>query len=883
MYRRCMTPSITAFSRFLVAWFLLPLAAMAQPRFSLDATPTALPKSALPSRVALDLDVDPARDEFTGHARIEITVRAAMPAIVLHARDLTATAARLHGRGRPRTLEVEPDAGAGTWRLVPADRRMVAPGRYSVDIRYRGRVQLSGQGLFRVPYRVGDDTRTMLVTQLQAIDGRRLLPMFDEPVFRVSFRLSVRAPAAYDVVSNMPKLSAKADGGFRHHRFAPTPPMPSYLLALAVGQFDALEDRVAGVPVRILTPPGKREQARFALTAVQQVLPFFEAYFGRPYALPKMDLLAVPGVMMGAMENWGLVTYIEDALLFDPAHGRTEQQRGVFAVVAHEVAHQWFGNLVSPASWTEIWLNEAFATWLERKASHRFHPEWNVKLESRRWLERAIDRDSTPATRPIRSGPVRESSVFEVFDNITYGKGGAVLSMLEQWVGPEAFQRGLAAYMAERAMKPSTAGDLWHHIGAAARRPVAEVASSWTDQPGIPLIEVDLACEDGGSTVTLAQRRFALGEPIAGGPWRVPVRLQQGDRAEVVLLDDARARLRWPGCSAEPLLANAGGEGYYRVSYSPALQRRLLEGFGRLAPGDRLAVVSDSYALANAGSIPMAEHLKLLRRVGEIDDASRSVMFALASQQWRQLDVALDGTRAQPAVRAAGHDILAAELARLGWDARPGEDDETLRLRATVIETLGRLRHAPTLDAARLRFADALARSPRVHPSVRAAVLAAVGCEPDAEQFDALLTAYRNAGSQEDRWILHEALANGDDPQRARRLLDEALSGRLPPDISAAIPAAIAERPALGPLAYGFVLEHWSELSRLAGDGVFGGQHWLLPGTAQASSDPAVAARLQQDQQRLTGDAGSSAAQIVAQGIEVRHRLREREAMRLAP
>ena len=234
-------------------------------------------------------------------------------------------------------------------------------------------------------------------------------------------------------------------------------------------------------------------------------------------------------------------------------------------------------------------------------------------------------------------------------------------------------------------------------------------------------------------------------------------------------------------------------------------------------------------------------------------------------------------------MRAAGHDTFAAELARLGWDARPGEDDETLRLRATVIETLGRLRHAPTLDGARLRFADALARLPRVHPSVRAAVLAAVGCEPSAEQFDALLAAYRKTDNQEDRWILHEALANGDDAQRARRLLDEALSGRLPPDISAAIPSAIGERPALGPLAYGFVLEHWSELSRLAGDGVFGGQHWLLPGTAQGSSDPAVAARLQQDQQRLTGDAGSSAAQIVAQGIEVRHRLREREAMRLAP
>jgi aminopeptidase N len=437
--------------------------------------------------------------------------------------------------------------------------------------------------------------------------------------------------------------------------------------------------------------------------------------------------------------------------------------------------------------------------------------------------------------------------------------------------------------MAERAMKPATAGDLWHHISVAADRPVAAVAASWTDQPGLPLVEVDIACERDGSTVTLTQRRFALGDTLAGGPWRVPVRLQQGDRSEVVLLDDARAQVRWPGCSGAPLVANAGGVGYYRVAYAPSLRQRLLDGFGKLAPGDRQALVSDAYALAAAGTTPMAEHLALIGRVTEVDDASRSVMFALAAQQWRQLDAAFDGATAQAPVRAAGHAVFEPELARLGWDTRPNEDHETLRLRATVIDILAKLRHRPTLEAARQRFADALAKSPRIHPSVRAAILSAVGCEPSAEQFDQLLSAYRTTDSQEERWILHEALANGDDALRARMLLDEALSGRLPPDVSAAIPGAIGERPSLGPLAYAFVLDHWKELSRLAGNGVFGGQNWLLPGAAYWSSDPAMAMRLLQDQKRVTGDTGDSTAQIAAQGIAVRHRLREREAARLAP
>jgi len=860
-----------------------PLLAAAQPRFELQSTQTVLPKSVLPQRVRLLLDVDPDRDDFGGHVSIDLSVRQAVASIVMHARQLRAGRARLLLGRAVRDMRVVADEASGTWRLTPVDGRPIAVGVHRLEIDYRGQIQASGEGLFRVEYRQQGAPARMLVTQLQAVDARRVLPAFDEPVFRTAFELSVRAPNGYDVVSNMPRRSVRADANAQRHDFAVTPSMPDYLLALAVGQFDVLEDRVDGLPLRILTPRGKRDQARFAMEVTKQVVPFFTRYFGHAYALPKLDQLAVPGTLVGAMENWGLITYVESALLFDSAQSGPNTQRDVFKTVAHEVAHQWFGNLVSVASWNEIWLNEAFATWMEQKARTHFHPEWQTALRVRRNLEPTMDRDSTEATRAIRSGPVSEASVFEVFDDVTYDKGGAVLTMLEQWVGAPAFQRGLASYMAERAMKPATAGDLWHHIGQAADQPVAQVAASWTDQAGIPLLELSSRCEKSQTVVSLRQSRFSLGEPLAGGPWLLPVRLAHGDKTLTFLMRGAEQRLELPGCNELPLRANAGGGGYYRVDYEPALRSRLVGAFATLPPGDRLALMSDSFALASAGRRPMADHLALVRALPQVHDASRSALFSKALSDWHLLDVALDGTDAQGPLRVAGYALFAPELDRLGWAPAPGEDSETLNYRSALISGLGTLAHPPTLAEARQRFALALKPGHAgLAPSIRDAVLLAVGTEPQEAEFDALMSAFRATESQEDRWALMNALAAGRDESRARQLLEESLSGRIPPDVSAFLPSKVGERPSLGPLAYEFVLANWSTLSRLAGNGVFGGQNWLLPGASYWSADTAVARQLLLDQQRLAGAAGASTAHQAATGIELRHQLREREAVRLA-
>jgi aminopeptidase N len=900
-------------------WILLLLLAVqgatAQPRFDLKTTQTHLPKTVLPSHARLTLDLDPAADTFSGRVRIKVRALQVVPAIVLHARDLQADVATLVAAGTvartpagkparvlPRTLSVQADATTQTWRLVPTDGRPIAAGSWTLDIRYRGQVQKTGEGLYGVNYRVGGAPSRMLATQLEAIQARRLLPVFDEPVFRCVFEVEVRAPQGLQVLSNMPlkrqPVAARSAatsvatsapdsvGAITRHRFEPTPPMPSYLLAVAVGRFDVLTDQVDGIPLRIFTAPGKREQAQLAMEATRQVLPFYARYFGRPYALPKLDQLAVPGTREGAMEDWGLISYIESALLFDPARSSERTRRVVFELVAHEIAHQWFGNLVSPASWDEIWLNEAFATWMENKAAHHFHPAWQTPLRTRSDLERTMARDATSATRAIRSGPVSEASVFEVFDGITYGKGGAVLSMLEEWLGEATFQRGLAAYMAERAFKPATAGDLWAHIErAAGLQPglMAAVAASWTDQPGLPSLSIRQRCEAGQTRVTLRQQRFSSQpEALAGGPWHIPLRLLHGSRAQTLLMTGDEQTVSFPGCEPLPLLANAGGRGYYRVDYDAPLRARLASSFTTLAPTDRVALLADSYALASAGRYPMADHLTLLAALPQVKDTSRAALFALALAQWQALDVALAGTVAQEPLRAASWALFGPELERLGWHPTAGEDSEQQTLRADLIRHLARFEHAPTLAAAQVRFDAALAGAASVAPSMRSAVLAAAGRMATEAQFEALLAALHSSERQEERWNLLNALASGGDAQRAQRLLDESLSGRLPGDISSSLPGALGRHGAHAALAYSHLVTHWDAYKRLAGEGPFGGQHWLLPDIVASASNSAVASRLVADQQRLAGAAGASTAARTAAEINNRSRLREREAAALA-
>jgi aminopeptidase N len=859
--------------------------AVAQPRYSFEQTRTLLPKAVVPSHYNLALQLDPTKDRFEGRATIRVNVSQPVPSILLHAQALDAQRATLRSGKAVRELRVVADQKNHTWRLVPRDGKPIAASQQRIDIRYRGRVNASGQGLYRANHRIDGRPVTMLATQLEAVNARMVFPGFDEPIFRAAFDLEVTAPREYEVLGNQPRMQRTVTGRNARHRFATTPPMPSYLFAVAVGRFDMLSGEAAGVPLRIVTAPGKRELGRYALGVTQQVLPYYNAYFGTPYALPKLDQLAVPGTRDGAMEDWGLISYVENALLYDPARSSPRTERGVFGVVAHEIAHQWFGNLVSVASWDEIWLNEAFATWMQNKAIERFHPEWQSQLSSRDRQDRAMERDATATTRAIRSGPVNEARVFEVFDDITYSKGGAVLSMLEQWVGDDGFQRGLAEYMKERHMAPATAGDLWHHVGAAVGQPVAAVAATWTDQAGLPLIEAAAECVEGRTAVTLRQRRFMLsadGVGTGATQWQVPVRLARGGAPQTVLLDAPERRFELPGCGEEALVVNAGARGFYRVRYSDALRTRLIERFASLPPADRVALLADSFALSQAGVQPLSRHFEWLAQLPRVTDNGRAPLYAQAITQIAQLDDTLAGTPAAAALRTAARALLAPELARLGWQVPPGEDAEVTRLRGELIGALAQHGDDAVVAASRERFAAALAPRGGVPASLRSAVIGAVGHHADQREFDALWAALRSTDNMEDRWLYVSALAATRDAARANRVLELSLADWLPPNVATDVPGIVARAPEHGAAAYAFSVAQWPKLAARAGAGVFGERAWLLPSAAGGFHDRAAAARLREDQKRLAGPTGVGPADQMATRIELRAALREREAEQLA-
>jgi aminopeptidase N len=439
--------------------------------------------------------------------------------------------------------------------------------------------------------------------------------------------------------------------------------------------------------------------------------------------------------------------------------------------------------------------------------------------------------------------------------------------MIEQWLGDERFRLGLAAYMRERRLSNATAGDLWFHIGRAAGRDVAAMAASWTDQPGFPLVSVQSRCEGGTTRVALAQRRFRSGAPstpTAEPRWQIPVRLARGAQSATVLLADAQGSITLAGCSDEPVRANAGGRGYYRVAYAPHAHAALRDRFAVLPPADRVALLSDTLALAHSGALPLGEGLRWLDLLPQVRDAGRVPLYKQAIEAFELLDQAMAGAPQQAMLREAARALLATELARLGWDPLPADDPEALTLRARLVRQLAAFDDGPTLGEALARLARDESGSQPLHPSMREAIRIAVGTAADRARFDRMLAALAVAPSEQERRTLATALASGRDAGRARELLDRMLAGDLPSNVASMMPPMVAEHSPHGELAYRHLLDHWPQWSQIAGQT---GKRWLLPETAKNSNDPARAQAVVDDQARLVGPDGAKLAERAAARI----------------
>ena len=562
--------------RTLAAFFIgIGIAATlrAEEKFSIETTPGKLPKDVVPRLYVIHLEPNAETMVTAGSESIEIQVLKAVDRIVVNAVDTEISRATLSGSSELEELTPQIDSKAET--VAFQTKAALQPGTYHLSLTFQSKISEIPRGLFIQYYRSGDNLEHIISTQMEPTDARKLFPCWDEPAFRAGYQLTVKAKKEETVMSNMPITGEEPLGsGEKLVAFEGTPTMASYLFVLACGKFEWLADEAAGVKLRILTTPGKKELGRYALEVTKKILPYYNEYFGVAYPLPKLDQIALPSGFGGAMENWGGITYNEDLLLYNPQTSSDRTKQRAFEVMAHEIAHQWFGDLVTMAWWDNLWLNEGFASWMQKKAADHFNPDWKVWLHAGNDKQHAMALDARKTSHPIHQPIADEAQANSAFDEITYQKGQSFIRMLENYLGEETFRSGIRSYMANHKYSNTTAADLWEALEGAAGKPVKNLATSWTEQPGFPLIKVKAQCSNNRRIVSFEQTRFLVGEPD-GTPlhWSIPigiVRPDQPEEVEYFLLDRLSSDFDFSRCEAS-IKVNAGDIGFFRVFYAGPL------------------------------------------------------------------------------------------------------------------------------------------------------------------------------------------------------------------------------------------------------------------------------------------------------------------------
>jgi aminopeptidase N len=831
----------------------------------------------VPKHYALRIVPAAAQDRFAGLAQIEIEVARPVAAIELNALELDFQSVRLNTPAGATPLAAKFDRERETVALAhPAGT--IAAGRYRLDIEYSGRILKHPNGLHQVSYRQREGERlvdkTMLATHMEPVHARRLFPGWDEPVFRATFEIAVVIDEHLTAVSNMPvAVVARLPGGKKEVAFARSVSMPTYLVALFVGELDVVEDSVDGIPLRIYTTKGKTAHARFAMQATKQLVPYFNEYFGVRYTLPKLDQVAVPMGLFGAMENWGALYYNEARFLYDESEPSLRLQQRIYGLIAHELAHQWFGNLVTMAWWDNLWLNEGFATWMATKTSERFNPQWQPRLRGALWRQEAMTDDARRTTHPIQTPVTNDARAMDLFDAITYSKGEAFIGMLESYLGEDAFRDGIRRYVRAHQYSNTTTADLWHHLSEGSGRDVAALAAPWTEQPGFPLVRIEQRCADGAAQVTLWQERFTLNDPLAQRlTWKVPVTLADASGAQhTVLLDGEPQRLRLTSCGV--VRANVGHTGYYRVQYDPQSFDLLARELPRLEPSDRLRLLLDSFALMQAGQLDAGRYLAL---VDGLQGESDPRVWEHVTEALRFLRELIDAPADQASFDAAIAQVLRKPFARVGWETRPVEAADAALVRRLLIDALGRAGDADTVREAQARFATRASKP--IDAAVRPALLNVVARHADDATFDALLQWLRSATDAGLKVDLRTALRHVANPERLRRWLQLLLtSDELSPGDSVYDITHSGQDSGQAELVWRFVLGNLPAILAKASPR---GRAWVLPEAAQPSADATRADELVALTREHLQPGAYYLAEKTADWIHLRAQVKAREAPR---
>jgi aminopeptidase N len=770
-----------------------------------------LPGNVVPAHYDIRAEPNLAAATFGGSVRITVRLAEPSTAIVLNAAEIEFDSAAVTASGRTQPARVSLDAEKEQATLsVPV---VVPAGPATIDIKYRGILndQLRGFYLSKA------NNRRYAVTQLESTDARRMFPSFDEPAYKATFSLTATIDVGDHAISNGAVVSDTPGPAPGKHTvtFETTPTMSTYLVALAVGDFECSAATVEGTPLRVCATPDKKAQTGYALEVAGDILRYFNQYYAIKYPFKKLDVVAVPDFAAGAMENTAAIFYRETLLLADPTSASVKLRKDIANVLAHEIAHQWFGNLVTMQWWDDIWLNEGFATWMASKPIKALKPEWNVELDDVQANQKAMTLDSLRSTRPIRSNASTPAQILELFDAIAYEKGAAVLRMIEAWVGEEEFRTGVNAYIERFKYGNARAEDFWSTLAKSTGKPVDRVMKGFVDQPGVPLVDAALRCESARGTATLAQAGAPVPAATGRPAWNIPVCVKTpAGKGTCEVLGPAPAALPLESCPAW-VMANAGARGYYRAVYPPEMLRSLARDIETLTPAERLGLLADEWALVRAGRHDVEAFMELAAGFkGERTAAVVSTLAGALATIGEELTT--DGSRA--AYRAWLAALLRPALREVGWTPSASDTDETRALRGTLVATVGAAARDPeTLAKAREVVLSELARPSTSESTLLDAAVTVAAKSGDASLYDRYLARSKAASDPDDRYRFLYGLTAFSDPALVRRTLGYILGPEVRTQDTAGLMAALLGNPDARALTWQILQAKWDDVQKKTG------------------------------------------------------------------
>ncbi|HET9951584.1 MAG TPA: M1 family aminopeptidase [Candidatus Eisenbacteria bacterium] len=784
---------------------------------SLCAAPAAraalerLPADVRALSQTIALEIDPSRASYSGSVRIELTVAKSRPDLLFHSQKIDLGTMTLRGAGGATGLRAANEDEEGLVRAVRSDGGTIEPGRYTLEIAFTNEFDERASSLYRLKVK----EEWYAFTQFEACDARAAFPCFDEPSVKIPYQFTLTIPAGEEAVTNSPIVSDRTSDGRRTIVFLKTKPLPSYLLAIAVGPLEFTPVKGTSIPTRIVTVKGKSRLTGPVAAMVPPILGALETYFGRRYPFEKLDLLAVPEYVYGAMENPGAVTYSDQFLLFDPKSMSVSQRRTLARFTSHELSHMWFGDLVTMEWWDDLWLNESFAEWMGDKIVTEVYPELDTRVSGLGETEAAYTEDSRLTARTIRQPVTTAANLLSTVDALTYQKGQSVLEMMESWLGPATFRRGVLAYLKEHEWGNAVEADLWRALSKASGRDVGAMGSTYFNQPGIPIVRGELL-EDG--RIVLRQARFlnyGLQDSVAR-LWQIPLSIRyptpKGLARHQILLTGRDTTAALPGLAAPPpwIQLNADQAGYYRWRVEGTAMTRLAsEAVSVLTPRERFGFLLNAYALLKGGAMRGDEYAKLL--AGFADDPDPSVVSAVSDGVGAVGSYFVTEDLRDPFAEYVRR-VLGGALTRIGLEAKAGESPSVSSLRPELFAVLADEGKDAKLRAYARAQTDRYLAGENVDPSMQGPALRIAALEGDSALFGAFLKRFEGDPVPSERGRLLGAIGSFEAPELRARAFDYVLSGPLKPQELNYLLGALAKRPEHEDETWTWVAAHYDRI-----------------------------------------------------------------------